>query len=292
MELTRRGFVQAGALTSLALIGGRAAAAEAAGAPAKGKVRIKVGAMDGILGGGGAKALETAKRAGLDGVEADAGGPEDTLRICKPEVIAEYLKAVEQTGVVVSSICMGLLNGSPLVRDARAPGWIAATIDAAAALKAKAILIACFGAGTLKTQEDNDKAAAILKDLAPKAAEKGIALGLENTLSARDNLALLEKAGNPPGLRIYYDVGNATHYGYDVPAELRLLKDRACQIHFKDYKSGILGRGEVKLQAAAEAIAENGYEGWIVLETGAPLGPDITAAANAGFIRGLFARYM
>ena len=36
-----------------------------------------------------------------------------------------------------------------------------------------------------------DKAAAILKDLAPKAAAKGVTLGLENTLSAEDNLALL-----------------------------------------------------------------------------------------------------
>ena len=288
MELTRRGFVQTGALASLALIGSRAAS----GAPERGKVKIKVGAMDGVIGGGGAKALQAAKRAGLDGVEADAGGPEETLRICKPEVIGEHLKAVEETGVVVSSICMGLLNGSPLVRDARAPGWIAATIDAAVALKAQTILIACFGAGTLKTREDRDKAAAILKDLAPAAAAKGVTLGLENTLSAADNLALLAKAGDPPGLGIYYDAGNATHYGYDVPAELRLLKERACQIHFKDYKSGILGRGEVKFREAAEAIAENGYEGWIVLETGAPLGPEISAAANAGFIRGLFARYM
>lgn len=289
MELTRRGFVCGGALTSLALLGGRAAAADA---PERGKVKIKVGAMDGVLGGGGVNALQAAKRAGLEGVEADAGRPEETLRICKPAVIAEYLKAVEETGVVVSSICMGLLNGSPLVRDARAPGWIAATIDAAAALKAGTILIACFGAGTLKTQADKDAAAAILKDLAPKAAAKGVTLGLENTLSAAENLALLDKAGNPPGLGIYYDVGNATHYGYDVPAELRALKDRVRQIHFKDYKSGLLGRGEVKFREAAEAIAENGYEGWIVLETGAPLGADISAAANAGFIRGFFVRYM
>ncbi len=290
MELTRRGFVQAGALTSLAFVGA-AAAAETPSAPT-GKVKYRIGAMDGILGVGGGASLAAAKRAGLEGVEPDAGGAEATLRICKPEVIAEYKKASEQTGVAVCSICMGLLNGSPLVRDARAPGWVSATIDAAAALGAKAILIACFGDGTLKTQDDRDKAAAILKDLAPKAAAKGVTLCLESTLNAKEHLALLEKAGNPAGLKIYYDVGNATHYGYDVPAELRLLAARIFQIHFKDYKNSVLGKGEVKFAAIAEAIAEVNYDGWIVLETGAPLGPEITAAANAGFIRGLFVKYV
>jgi sugar phosphate isomerase/epimerase len=136
-----------------------------------------------------------------------------------------------------------------------------------------------------------EKAASIAKELAPKAKEKGVVLGLENTLSAEDNLFILEKAGNPPGLKVYYDIGNSTNYGYDVPAEIRRLKDRICQIHFKDYKSGLLGQGEVNMVAVAEAMADIRYEGWVVLETGSPLGKELTAAANAAYIRGLFARF-
>ena len=40
------------------------------------------------------------------------------------------------------------------------------------------------------------------------------------------------------------------------------------------------------------AIADIGYQGWITLETSSrPLGKEISAATNAGFIRGLFVPY-
>ena len=154
-------------------------------------------------------------------------------------------------------------------------------IDAAHALKAQTILMAFFGRGTLRNRADMAKAAAMVKDLAPKAAAKGVTLGLENTLSARDNLFILDKAGNPPGLKVYYDIGNSTGNGYNVPEEIRLLGTRMCQIHFKDRKTGILGQGEVKMRPVAEAMAAIGYNGWIVLETKRTLGVEPTAATNA-----------
>ena len=40
------------------------------------------------------------------------------------------------------------------------------------------------------------------------------------------------------------------------------------------------------------ALVDIGYHGWITLETSSkPLGRQISAAVNAGFIRGLFAPY-
>lgn len=288
MKCTRRSFFQAGVATSVLLLGEGTVNAQAGPKD----VSIRVGATDGVLGGGGPKALAIAKAVGIEGVEAAAGKAEDKLYITRPEVIKEYRRTSKETGVVVSSICMGVLNGSPLISEPRVPKWISETIDAAQALQAKNILIACFGRGTLKTRANKEKAASILKDLAPQAAAKGVTLSLENTLSAADNLFVLEKAGHPQGLKIYYDVGNSTGRGYDVPAEIRELKDAICQIHFKDRKSSLLGKGEVKMAPIVSAIADIGYHGWITLETSSkPLGKEISAAVNAGFIRGLFAPY-
>lgn len=288
MKCTRRRLFQAGVATSALLLSGSRLTAQA-----KAKaVSIRVGAMDGVLGGGGPKALAVAKAVGIEGVEAAAGGAEDRLYITRPEVIESYKQASKETGVVVSSICMGVLNRNPLISEPRAPRWIKETIDAAQALQAKNILIACFGAGTLKTRANKEKAASILKELAPQAAAKGVTLGLENTLSGADNLFILDKAGRPQGLKIYYDVGNSTGYGYDVPTEIRQLNDAICQIHFKDRKSSILGKGQVKMAPIVSAIAHIGYQGWITLETSSkPLGKEISAATNAGFIRGLFIPY-
>ena len=175
MKCTRRDFFQAGVAASVLFVGGRKVEAQTQSKA----VSIRVGAMDGVLGGGGPKALAAAKAVGLEGVEAAAGGAEDKLYITRPEVIEAYKQASQETGVVVSSICMGVLNGNPLISEPRAPRWIGETIEAAQALQAKNILIACFGRGTLQTRTDQEKAASMLKELAPQAAARGVTLGLE-----------------------------------------------------------------------------------------------------------------
>jgi L-ribulose-5-phosphate 3-epimerase len=288
MAITRREFFghTSKGIVVAALAGGVGVAArDVQGmSEVKRKVKFRVGAMDGTIGQGGPEALAVAKEIGLEGVQIDAGGAADTLDICRTEVQERYKEAMEKTGVVVSSVCMGLLNGSPLVSEPRAPGWVSDTIEAAANLKAKVILIAFFGRGTLQTQEQKDRAAAILKPLAPKAEKAGVILGIENTLSAQDNARILE-AVKSPAAQVFYDVANSTFNGYDVPKEIRWLGKRICQFHFKDRT--LLGQGEVNYSAIRDAVQEIGYEGWIILEGANPLGGKISGAYNAGFVRGL-----
>lgn len=180
---------------------------------------------------------------------------------------------------------MVLLNGYPLVSEGRAPGWISDTIETAAKLNAKVILLAFFGRGTLKTQEQKDRAAEILKPLAPKAEKAGVILGIENTLSAEDNVRILDKIQSPAA-KVFYDVANSTFNGYDVPKEIRWLGDRICEFHFKDRT--LLGQGKVNYAPIRDAVRAIGYQGWIILEGANPLGGKISGAYNAGFVRGLF----
>ncbi len=259
--------------------------AHGAAVVAKKKVEFRVGAMDGTIGQGGPQALAVAKEIGLEGVQMDAGGAADKLRTSQPDVRAAYKEAMEETGMAVASICMGLLNGSPLVSDPRAPGWVSDTIETAAALEAKVILLAFFGRGALETQKQKDKVAEILKPLAPQADKAGVCLGLENTLSAEDNVRILDKIKSD-AVRVYYDTANSTFNGYDVPKEIRWLGDRICEFHFKDRM--LLGQGEVKYSPIRDAVRDIGYKGWIILEGANPLGGKISGAYNAGFVRGLF----
>ena len=108
-----------------------------------------------------------------------------------------------------------------------------------------------------------------LKQIAPRAEGKGVVLGLENTLTADQNLEIIDRIGSDMA-QVYYDVGNSTHYGYDVPSELRKLgKSRICEIHLKDWKTPVLGssEGEVDLEAAAAACKDIGFDQWYVLES-------------------------
>jgi sugar phosphate isomerase/epimerase len=235
--------------------------------------------------------LEQGKQAGLDGIEIEVGGAADTLRVADPAVRQQYKEQMALTGLKISSFMMGLLNSNPLAADPRAPAWLEQSIDAAKDLGAGVILVAFFGKGNL-LQDRQVKAADVdvvvqrLKAAAPRAREAGVILAIENTLSAKQNVEILDQIGHR-SVRVYYDVGNSTRNGYDVPAEIRFLKDRIACIHFKDGPS-YLGEGEIKFEPIAAAIRTIGYTGWIVLETSNPSKDAVAdARRNAAFIRKL-----
>ena len=75
-------------------------------------------------------------------------------------------------------------------------------------------------------------------------------LGLENTLSAEDNVRIMDKAKSKV-VKVYYDVGNSTNNKHDVLKEIPWLgKDRICQIHLKD-NPGYLGAGTIDFTEGA-----------------------------------------
>jgi sugar phosphate isomerase/epimerase len=103
----------------------------------------------------------------------------------------------------------------------------------------------------------------------PRARDAGVALGLENTISAAQNLEIIERVGSP-WLQIYYDLGNSTGNGYDVPNELRLIGNQhLCEVHLKDWNTPLLGSEGCMVDntAAAGALRDIGYDKWLVLET-------------------------
>ncbi len=236
--------------------------------------------------------LADARKAGLDGVEIGVGGPADTLQIADSAVRQKYKEEMQQTGLVISSFMMGLLNGNPLASDPRAPAWLEQSIDAAKDLGAGVILVAFFGKGSLLEGDqvkkaDVDVVVERLKAAAPRAKQADVILAIENTLSAKQNIEILDRIGQE-SVAVYYDVGNSTRMGYDVPAEIRLLKDRIAMLHFKDGPN-YLGEGAVKFDPIAAAIKDIGYHGWIVMETSNPSKDAVAdAKRNAAYIRKLF----
>jgi len=237
--------------------------------------------------------LAQTKEAGLEGMELPIQNSGDKLQLSDPAVRQGYKRQMQETGVVISSLMMALLNTDPLASDPRAPGWLEQSIDAAKDLGAKFILVPFFGKGNLRQpdgtlkQEAGDMVVKRVQAAAPRAKDAGVILALENTLSAKQNVEILDRIGNE-AVKIYYDVGNLTRIGYDVPAEIRFLKDRIASIHFKDGKS-YLGEGEIKFEPIAAAIKDIDYQGWIVMETSDPSNNAVAdAKRNAAFIRKLF----
>lgn len=236
--------------------------------------------------------LKDAKLAGLEGVEIGVGDAAEKLRVAEEKVRENYKKEMQETGLVISSFMMGLLNSYPLASDPRGPAWLEQSIDAAKDLGAKVILVAFFGKGSLGNRgnikkADVDVVVERLKAAAPRAKDAGVILGIENELTAQQNAEILDRVKSP-AVQVYYDVGNLTNNGYDVPAEIRFLKERIAIFHFKD-GANYLGEGKVKYPEIGAAIKEIGYQGWIVLETSNPSRDAVAdTKKNAAFIKKLF----
>jgi sugar phosphate isomerase/epimerase len=238
--------------------------------------------------------LPEAKEAGLDGVEVRvAKKPEDRLEITDPAVRANFKEQMKQTGLPIASLMMGILNSAPLASDPRGPAWLEQSIDAAKDLGAKVILVAFFGKGDLLDkdgkvkQQDVDVVVERLKAAAPHAKDAGVTLAIENYLPATENVRILDRI-NHDSVKVYYDVFNTgVTKGYDVPAELRLLKQRVAQVHFKNGPKYLEDR-KGYFEPIVAALKDINYGGWIVLETSAPSkDPVADARRNAEFVRRL-----
>jgi sugar phosphate isomerase/epimerase len=165
---------------------------------------------------------------------------------------------------------------------------VADAIPITAKLNAKVVLLPFFGRGALATHEEMDYVGDFLREIGPEAAKIKVTLGLENTISAEDNVRILERAKSD-SVKVYYDVGNSTGGGFDVAKEIAWLgAKRICQFHLKD-NPHYLGEGKIDFPAVMRTIAALGFTGFANLETDSPAHsvPD-DMKRNLAFVRSLF----
>ena len=158
----------------------------------------------------------------------------------------------------------------PLKSDPRAAKWLDRGIDVCKALRLPVVLAACFGKGDLDmaTPPRSTAWSRYLKPIAAKAEKLGVTIGLENYLSAEDNMRIIDRVGSP-AVKVYYDVGNSTDKGRDVTKEIRKLGKLICEFHAKDGRY-MLGQGRIDFQQVRKAMDDIGYSGWIQIEAATP----------------------
>ena len=286
MRLTRR--------DSLRLVGGGAMAAallpRLARAAARG-VRFKVGATDWNLKlENKVEAVALAKRLGFDGVQVSLGKGTEGLPLSEPARQQEYLAESRRVGLPLASVCLEILHTNGLKNDPLGKRWVADAIPIARALGVKVVLLPFFGKRALQTHDEMDYVGDVLREIAPAAEKASVVLGLEDTISARDNARIMERSKSPAVLT-YYDVGNSTQNGFDVVEEIRWLgAGRICEVHLKD-NPHYLGQGTIDFPAVVDALADIGFKQWAQLETDCPTGSvEKDMATNLAYIRGVMAR--
>ncbi len=254
---------------------------------------FKIGACDWSIGKrSNIAAFEVAKTIGLDGIMVDMGDAENDLHIRQKQIQQEYLNASVQTGIAVSSLAMGIYNRIPFHSDSRTQEWVAGSIDAAKNLNVKVLLLAFFNASDLRN-DDYRKDAAVrhLQALMPEAEAKGVIVGIESYLDAKEHMDMMEKVGSQ-NLKVYFDFRNTADAGHDPIAEFKKLgKDRVCELHMKE-NGFLLDKGTVNWKGVRDAIYASHYKGngWMQIEGATPSGADIVESYrhNLTYLQKLF----
>jgi L-ribulose-5-phosphate 3-epimerase len=262
------------------IYGSRTSAAAPAG--------LRIGVTDWNLKlGANPDAIPLASRLGFDGVQVSFGRKliDDKMPADNPGTISRYLALSKQFNLPIDGTCVDRLHDNGLKSDKLAPKWVSDSIRLTKELGTRVLLVPFFGRWALQSQSEMDYTGDALRDLAPEAEEAGVILGLEDTISAEDNVRIMERTRSKNVL-VYYDVGNSTKAGFDVLKEIRWLgKDRICQIHLKD-NPHYLGEGNIQFAPIMRAIKDIGYTEWANLETDAhPETLDADLRKNLGYIR-------
>ncbi len=120
----------------------------------------------------------------------------------------------------------------------------------------------------------------VLQDLADKAARHGLIVGIENdracNISTAQEMAGVLAAIDHPNLQVVWDPASAYISGEKpFPSGYQMLDTtRIALVHAKDCTLEghkpvwePLGEGDIDWQGQIDALAEDGYEGFIDLET-------------------------
>ena len=258
------------------------------------------------------EAIPRAREADLTGIQVSLGTRPENIPLRDPAVRSRYLELGRQHGVTFHSVAIGMLNSIPLATEPQAAVWVIDAIEAAAALGSTNVLLAFFSNGDLRLRTEAGgrnwsetggfrsydlnprhvtRVVEALRQIAHRAEEAGVVIGLENTITAAQNLEIIEQVGSP-ALKVYYDVGNSWGNGYDVPGEIRMLgNEMICEVHLKDWNTPMLGSegAMVDMPACADALRDIGFDKWLVLETSGRRGRFVEdTQANVAFVKQTF----
>lgn len=236
------------------------------------------------------EAVALAANLGFEGVEISLGRKpvDNKLPLDNPDLQARYVAEASKHKIRLAGTCLDILHVNFLKNDKLGRKWVADGIEITRKLEARTMLLPFFGKGALATPQEMDYVGDVLRELAPAAEKARVILCLEDTISARDNVRIMERTRSK-AVKTYYDVGNSLNAGFDIIQEMRWLgAKRIGQIHLKD--KGYLGEGQIDFKLVLKTIRDIGFQGFANLETSSPSGSvEADMKRNLTFIRRLMA---
>lgn len=238
---------------------------------------IKIGICHWSLPMEGPYALKLVSELGLQGIQLDVGSHKRGFLLSYKEVQEAYLEMAEKYNVEITSLAVRELDNYGLTRENGtdekniATEAVMTALEIAKDMGIKNVMIPSFEDGDIKNEEDFNRVVEVLRHACDATINDDITITTENLLSTEQNKRLFDIV-NRPNLKLYFDTQNYHLRRQYNPAEMvNELFPFIEEVHAKDGRDGfmsasLLGEGDSGFHETMEALKNNHYEGWILLE--------------------------
>jgi sugar phosphate isomerase/epimerase/dienelactone hydrolase len=242
-------------------------------AKAKTNQRYKIGLIDlMLLKRQKLGAITLTAQLKADGVEVDMGGlgtrPTFDNQLLIDSVRNQFMQTAKENNVEIFCLAM---TGYYAQSFCGRTEYIRSIEDCIKTMKLMNVKHAFLPLGVQCDMKKNpavrDSVIARLKVAGKLAEQAGVIIGIETSLSAKEEVELLKQIGSP-AIKIYFNFSNPLKEGRDLISEIKILgKDRISMIHATNKDSVWLENDpQIDMYKVKKCLDEIGWSGWLVIE--------------------------
>lgn len=217
--------------------------------------------------------FKLARELGCDGLEMDMGGlgKRDSFdnKIRQPEMARLFRHTADSLEIKVGAVAMSGFYGQSFAAKQSWKWLVEDCLNTMQTMQAKVAFLPLGGCG-----KDWTEKTAIRKDIVFRlheagemAAKRGMVIGVDTPLDAKENKKLLKEIDSP-GIKIFYKFQTAVENKRDISKDLRKLgADNICGIHASN-TDGVWLRHDkaINMPEIKATLDKLGWSGWLFVE--------------------------
>ncbi|WP_166786339.1 sugar phosphate isomerase/epimerase family protein [Dysgonomonas capnocytophagoides] len=217
-------------------------------------------------------AMELAKSLNADGLELDMGGLGKRVsfdnKLTEKHFQEMFIAECNRLGIQYSSLAMSAFYGQSF---AKRDNYEQLIDECIATMEAMGIKVAFLPMGNqsdlVKEPELYNTVVERLKVVAKKAEAAGVVIGIETTLTAKEEAKLIDKI-NSPSIKSYVNFSSIIKRNGNIIKDLKTLgKDRIIQIHASNTDGYWLENDPaINMPEIKKTLDKMGWSGWLVVE--------------------------
>lgn len=217
--------------------------------------------------------FKLARELGCDGLEMDMGGlgKRDSFdnKIRQPEMARLFRHTADSLEIKVGAVAMSGFYGQSFAAKQSWKWLVEDCLNTMQTMQAKVAFLPLGGCGKDWTEKTAIRKEIVfrLHEAGEMAAKRGMVIGVDTPLDAKENKKLLKEIDSP-GIKIFYKFQTAVENKRDISKDLRKLgADNICGIHASNTDSVWLRHDKaINMPEIKATLDKLGWSGWLFVE--------------------------